>query len=171
MVLDRTPFYAEGGGQIGDQGLIEADTGVVRVTDVRKPVEGLISHFGVVEEGYIAASSTVKASVAIELRQETARHHTATHLLHRALKDILGDHVNQAGSYVGPQRLRFDFTHFQAVSPAELAAIEEEVNRQVLRNSPVMPSITDLESAKEQGAVALFGEKYGEQVRMIQVGD
>ncbi|HHT42372.1 MAG TPA: alanine--tRNA ligase [Firmicutes bacterium] len=171
VVLDRTPFYAEGGGQIGDQGLIEADTGVVRVTDVRKPVEGLISHFGVVEEGYIAASSTVKASVAIELRQETARHHTATHLLHRALKDILGDHVNQAGSYVGPQRLRFDFTHFQAVSPAELAAIEEEVNRQVLRNSPVMPSITDLESAKEQGAVALFGEKYGEQVRMIQVGD
>ena len=171
LVLDRTPFYAESGGQIGDQGIIQTETGVVRVNDVRRPVEGLVSHFGVVESGYIAAASAAKAVISAQQRQETARHHTATHLLHRALKDILGEHVNQAGSYVGPQRLRFDFTHFQALTVEELKQIEAEVNRQILRNSPVVPSITDLESAKEQGAVALFGEKYGDQVRMVQVGD
>jgi alanyl-tRNA synthetase len=171
LVLDRTPFYAESGGQIGDQGIIQTETGVVRVNDVRRPVEGLVSHFGVVESGYIAAASAAKAVISAQQRQETARHHTATHLLHRALKDILGEHVNQAGSYVGSQRLRFDFTHFQALTVEELKQIEAEVNRQILRNSPVVPSITDLESAKEQGAVALFGEKYGDQVRMVQVGD
>lgn len=171
VVLDRTPFYAEGGGQVGDQGLITTDTGVVRVEDVRKPVEGLVSHLGVVEQGYVSVGSPAQASIADELRRETARHHTATHLLHKALKDILGEHVNQAGSYVGPQRLRFDFTHFQAVTAEELRKIEQEVNRQILRNLPVVPAITDLETAKEKGAVALFGEKYGDEVRMIQVGD
>ncbi|HPT83563.1 MAG TPA: alanine--tRNA ligase [Limnochordia bacterium] len=171
VVLDRTPFYAEAGGQIGDQGVIETATGAVRISDVRKPVEGLVSHFGVVEKGYIAVASPARAAISEELRKETARHHTATHLLHKALKDILGDHVNQAGSYVGPKRLRFDFTHFQAVTAAELRQIEQAVNRQILRNLPVVPTITDLESARQQGAVALFGEKYGDEVRMIQVGD
>lgn len=171
LILDRTPFYAESGGQVGDQGSIETATGVVRITDVQKPVEGLVSHLGVVEKGYVAAASPAKAVVAVDQRLETARHHTATHLLHKALKDVLGDHVNQAGSYVGPKRLRFDFTHFQALSGEELKRIEEEVNRQILRNLPVAPTITDLESAKARGAVALFGEKYGDEVRVVQVGD
>lgn len=171
VVLDRTPFYAEGGGQVGDEGLIETDTGLVRVKDVRKPVEGLVSHFGVVERGYIAVASAAKAVIAAEERHSTARHHTATHLLHKALKDVVGDHVNQAGSYVGPKRLRFDFTHFQALTAEELQRVEAEVNQQILRNLPVVPTITDLDSAKAQGAVALFGEKYGDRVRMIRVGD
>lgn len=171
LILDRTPFYAEGGGQVGDQGTIETATGLVRVSDVRKPVEGLVSHFGVVEKGFVSVASAAKAVISEEQRRDTARHHTATHLLHKALKDVLGEHVNQAGSLVGPKRLRFDFTHFQAVSADELKRIEEQVNRQILRNLPVVPAITDLESAKARGAVALFGEKYGDEVRMIQVGD
>ncbi len=171
VILEKTPFYAEGGGQVADEGLIETETGRVRITDVQKPVQGLISHLGVVEEGSITIGSTARASILTDHRQETERHHTATHLLHRALKDVLGDHVNQAGSYVGPKRLRFDFTHFQAVSDAELRRIENQVNDEILRNSPVVPVVTDLESAKRQGAMALFGEKYEEEVRMVQVGD
>lgn len=171
IILDRTPFYAEGGGQVADEGIIETETGVVRITDVRTPVEGLISHFGVVEEGTISTASPAKAAIGLERRKQTARHHTATHLLHRALKDVLGDHVNQAGSYVGPDRLRFDFTHFQGLTEDELRQIEDQVNREILKNSEVTPTITDLESAKEQGAMALFGEKYGDEVRMIQIGD
>lgn len=171
VILERTPFYAEGGGQVADEGLIKTETGLVRITDVRRPVKGLISHLGVVEEGSIAIGSSARAVIGTDHRQETARHHTATHLLHRALKDILGDHVNQAGSYVGPERLRFDFTHFQAVSDAEIRRIEDQVNGEILRNSPVVPTITDLESAKKQGAMALFGEKYEQEVRVVQVGE
>ena len=171
IILDRTPFYAEGGGQVADLGRIETETGVVSITDVRTPIKGIVSHFGKVEEGYVATASSGRAEIGIEHRLETARHHTATHLLHRALKDILGDHVNQAGSYVGPERLRFDFTHFQALSVEELEAIEAQVNREILKNSAVVPTITDLEDAKKQGAMALFGEKYENEVRMVQVGE
>ncbi len=171
VILETTPFYAEGGGQVADEGVIETETGRVKITDVRRPVQGLISHLGVVEEGYIAQASAAKAVIGTAHRQETARHHTATHLLHRALKDTLGDHVNQAGSYVGPNRLRFDFTHFQAVSADELRNIEDMVNREILKNAPVVPTITDLENAKRQGAMALFGEKYEDEVRMVQVGE
>ena len=170
VILDQTPFYAEGGGQVADQGLIETDTGIVRINDVRRPVRGLISHLGVVEHGFVATGGSAKATIATDQRLETARHHTATHLLHRALKDILGDHVNQAGSYVGPNRLRFDFTHYQAVSAEEIWDIEDQVNREILKNSPVVCTLTDLESAKERGAMALFGEKYEAEVRMVQVG-
>lgn len=171
VILEKTPFYAEGGGQVADEGVIETETGRVRITDVRRPVQGLISHLGVVEEGHLGIGSRARAVIAVNQRRETARHHTATHLLHRALKDILGDHVNQAGSYVGPKRLRFDFTHFQAVSDAELRRIEDQVNGEILKNSPVIPTITDLDNAKKQGAMALFGEKYEDEVRMIQVGE
>lgn len=170
LILDQTPFYAEGGGQVADLGLITTSTGQVRVTDVRKPVEGLISHFGVIESGFVMSGSTVTAAIDVERRLETARHHTATHLLHKALRNVLGDHVNQAGSYVGPERLRFDFTHFQAVSEVELTTIEDWVNREILRNSSVIPTITDLDTAKKQGAMALFGEKYEAEVRMVQAG-
>ncbi len=171
VILEKTPFYAEGGGQVADEGLIETETGRVRISDVRRPVKGLISHLGVVEEGYLGIGSSARAVIAGNHRLETARHHTATHLLHRALKDVLGDHVNQAGSYVGPRRLRFDFTHFQAVSGTELRRIEDQVNGEILRNSPVIPTVTDLENAKKRGAIALFGEKYEDEVRMIQVGE
>ncbi|MDI9442067.1 MAG: alanine--tRNA ligase [Firmicutes bacterium] len=171
LILDRTPFYAEGGGQIADHGVIITDTGRVRITDVRHPVEGLISHFGTVEEGFVSTGSSAKAVIDRERRAQTARNHTATHLLHRALKDILGEHVNQAGSYVGPDRLRFDFTHFEAVKEEQLEQIEERVNKAILADSAVTSAWTDLETAKEKGAVALFGEQYGEEVRMIQVGD
>ena len=170
LILDRTPFYAEGGGQVADLGIVATSTGQVKIKDVRKPVEGLISHLGVVESGFITNGDTVTASIDVDRRQETARHHTATHLLHKALKEFLGDHVNQAGSYVGPDRLRFDFTHFQAVSDTELIKIEDWVNGKILENSPVIPTITDLETAKSQGAMALFGEKYEAEVRMVQVG-
>lgn len=171
ILLERTPFYAEGGGQVADQGMIQTVTGKVQITDVREPLEGLVSHYGVVEEGYLLTGDTAQATITVERRLETARHHTATHLLHRALKDILGDHVNQAGSYVGPERLRFDFTHFQAVTEDELQAVEEQVNAEILKNTAVTPTITDLENAKKQGAMALFGEQYGSEVRMIQVGE
>lgn len=170
VILGKTPFYAEGGGQVADEGLIETETGRVRIADVRRPVQGLISHLGVVEEGYLGVGSGARAIISGDHRLEAARHHTATHLLHRALKDILGEHVNQAGSYVGPKRLRFDFTHFQAVSDAELQHIENQVNREILKNLPVIPTITDLDDAKQQGAMALFGEKYEEEVRMVQIG-
>ncbi|MCK9525138.1 MAG: alanine--tRNA ligase [Limnochordia bacterium] len=170
VILEKTPFYAEGGGQVADEGVIETEAGRVRITDVRRPVQGLISHIGIVEEGYIAQGSGARALIAADHRRETARHHTATHLLHRALKDLLGDHVNQAGSYVAPGRLRFDFTHFQQVTDGEIRQIEDQVNREILKNSPVVPTITDLESAKEQGAMALFGEKYEQEVRMVRVG-
>lgn len=171
VILRETPFYAEGGGQVADEGVIGTETGLVRIKDVRTPVKGLISHLGVVEEGYIATGSTAKAAIETDHRLETARHHTATHLLHRALKDVLGDHVNQAGSYVGPERLRFDFTHFQAVSEEELRKIEDQVNHEILKNSDVVPTTTELESAKKRGAMALFGEKYESEVRLVQVGE
>lgn len=170
LVLDRTPFYAEGGGQVADLGTITTSTGQVKITDVRTIVEGLTSHFGVVESGFITNGDEVTASIDLGRRLETARHHTATHLLHKSLKKILGDHVNQAGSYVGPERLRFDFTHFQAVSEEEILEIEDWVNEEILRNSSVVPTITDLETAKSKGAMALFGEKYEANVRMVQVG-
>lgn len=171
VILDRTPFYAEGGGQVADQGLIETETGLVRITDVREPVDGLVSHFGQVEQGFITTGSTGTARIELETRSQTARHHTATHLLHKALKETLGDHVNQAGSYVGPDRLRFDFTHFQALTGEELRAVEDKVNASILANYPVTARYTDLESAKKEGATALFGEKYADEVRVIQVGD
>ncbi len=171
FILNRTPFYAEGGGQVADTGVIESSTGRVRISDVRRPVEGLISHFGVVEEGIITAGSSVRAAITKSRRLQTARNHTATHLLHNALRDILGTHVNQAGSYVGPERLRFDFTHFEALEADELQRIETEVNGRILSNEPVTAALTDFEEAKAQGAIALFGERYGDEVRMVQVGE
>ena len=171
LVLDKTPFYAESGGQVGDTGCITTPTGKVRIEDVQEPVEGLVSHIGKVVEGTIKVGSGATASIDLEKRIETARHHTVTHLLHRVLKDTLGEHVNQAGSYVSPNRLRFDFTHFEAVKEEQLEQIEERVNKAILADSAVTSAWTDLETAKEKGAVALFGEQYGEEVRMIQVGD
>lgn len=171
LILDRTPFYAEGGGQVADVGVIESATGKVRITDVHEPIDGLISHFGTIEEGLLTAGSSVKAVISQTRRLQTARNHTATHLLHKTLRDILGEHVNQAGSYVGPERLRFDFTHFEALSAEQLKQIETSINNKIMNNEPVISTITHFEEAKARGAIALFGERYGDEVRIVQVGE
>ena len=171
VVLDVTPFYAESGGQVADKGWITAPTGKLRVEDVRMPVEGLIVHTGVVTEGVLQVNAEVSTAVDEADRLHTARHHTATHLLHKALKELLGEHVNQAGSYVGPDRLRFDFTHFEGVDQEVLRQVEDRVNKAILANYPVEVSVKSMEEAKAEGAIALFGEKYGSKVRVIRVGD
>jgi len=170
VVLDVTPFYAESGGQVADTGWITGPDGKLRVEDVRMPVEGLIVHMGRATEGVLRVNSKVSTLVDGE-RSHTARHHTATHLLHKALKELLGDHVNQAGSYVGPDRLRFDFTHFEGVDHEVLREVEDRVNAAILADYPVEVSIKSMEEAKAEGAVALFGEKYGARVRVIRIGN
>lgn len=171
IVLDRTPFYGESGGQVGDAGLIVGPRGRVQVTDARHPLPELIVHYGQVIEGLFSIGETVEAKVDVERRLDIARNHTATHLLHRALQKVLGEHARQAGSLVAPDRLRFDFTHLQPVSREELRQIEREVNAAIRADLPVAPETTTFEQARAKGAMALFGEKYGDRVRMISVGD
>lgn len=171
IVLRETPFYAESGGQVGDQGTISNERGVAEVVDTRRPVSNLIVHRVRITEGALLSGDIVEATVQGERRADTARNHTATHLLHKALREILGTHVQQAGSLVAPDRLRFDFTHFRPVSREELDAIEERVNREIRCNLPQETTITTYQEALAAGAMALFGEKYGEQVRMVCLGD
>lgn len=171
VVLDRTPFYAESGGQIGDRGTLVGPRGCLEIHDTRHPVPELAVHYATVVEGLLAVGAQVTASVSGEKRLDTERNHTATHLLHQALRKMLGDHARQAGSLVTPDRLRFDFTHLQAVSSAELRQIEQEVNATIRADLPVTAAITEFKKAREAGAVALFGEKYGDTVRVITVGD
>lgn len=170
IVLDRTPFYAESGGQIGDFGHISSESGVVNVVDTRKAAD-IWLHDAVVASGEIRLDQNVEASVQGERRIAIMRNHTATHLLHAALRKHLGEHVTQAGSLVAPDRLRFDFTHFQAVTPQELRAIENEVNRHILADIPVTKKVMPLDEARSRGAMALFGEKYGAEVRTVTIGD
>jgi len=171
IILDKTPFYAESGGQVGDTGYIEAPTGIVRVEDCKKAGDGNHLHYGIVEKGFIESGSEVKAKINVRRRMAIARNHTATHLLHKALRNVLGDHVNQAGSLVEPDRLRFDFTHFSAMTYEELKKVENEVNSKILDNLTVSTEEMDIETAKKQGATALFGEKYGDVVRVVKIGD
>lgn len=171
VVLDETPFYAESGGQVADTGAIRGPQGTFKVDGVQKLMDGKYLHVGRVTQGVIAAGDSVEAQVDAERRRDIARNHTATHLLHRALRDVLGEHVQQAGSLVAPERLRFDFTHPRAVSPDELRAIEDRVNAGVLAGLPVEAVETSLEEARARGALALFGEKYGERVRVVTIGD
>lgn len=171
VVLDRTPFYAESGGQIGDIGTITGDGFVLTVEDVTKAPHGQPVHHAVVASGKVAVGSIVQAAVSAETREATIKNHTATHLLHRALKDVLGEHVNQAGSLVEPDRLRFDFSHFGSISAEELADIERRVNEQIWRGTELEIDYKSLAEAKEMGAMALFGEKYGDVVRVVRVGD
>jgi alanyl-tRNA synthetase len=179
VVLDKTPFYPEGGGQIGDTGMImwgegrgtgdeEAAKAVARVLDTQK-FGDVIAHKVVMEKGFLTEGAIVWAQVDAERRQAIRRAHTATHLLHAALRKILGEHVFQAGSVVEPDRLRFDFTHPKPLTPDELQAIEEEINRNILAAYPVEAFETTLQEAKAMGAMALFGEKYGEIVRVIRI--
>ncbi len=169
IVLDRTPFYAESGGQIGDTGVLLAPTGTVRVADTQRPVPGLIVHYAVVEQGQIALGQTVTAQVDQERRAAIQRNHTATHLLHRALRDVLGEHAVQAGSLVAPDRLRFDFTHTRALTSAQLDDISRRINAWVRADGSVSWNITDYQQAIDTGAIALFGEKYGDQVRVVHI--
>ena len=170
VVLDRTPFYAEMGGQVGDTGKLTAPGLYVHVTDTKHRDGGLESHVGVVEEGTVSVGDSVTATIDAGRRELIRRNHTATHLLDAALKKVLGDHVNQAGSLVAPDRMRFDFTHFEALTKDELARIEGMVNAEIFAAKPVVTQIMSIEDAKAAGAVALFGEKYGDVVRVVSAG-
>ena len=170
VVLDQTPFYAEGGGQVGDRGSLIADGVALRVVDTRKS-GGAIVHYCQSEIGALAIGDQLQAVVAPSVRQNTARHHSATHLLHAALRAVLGDHVNQRGSLVSADRLRFDFSHFEGVTAEELQAIERLCNEEILKNTPISTEVMSVDAAKERGAMALFGEKYSESVRVLTMGD
>jgi alanyl-tRNA synthetase len=171
VVLDLTPFYAESGGQVGDRGWLVGEGGRFEVLDAQKKGEGAVCHLGRVGEGVLAVGDRVDARVDGERRRATALNHSATHLLHAALRQVLGEHVQQKGSLVGPERLRFDFSHYEAVSREQLLEIERMVNREVRENHLVETRIMSLDDAKASGAMALFGEKYSEQVRVLRMGD
>ncbi|WP_275903927.1 alanine--tRNA ligase [Acinetobacter beijerinckii] len=169
IVLNQTPFYAESGGQIGDTGIFKNDTGIFEVQDTKKS-GGAFVHQGIVTMGSLKATQNVEATVKADIRAATARNHSATHLLHAALRQILGDHVQQKGSLVASDILRFDFANDQPVSFEQLQQIERLVNAEVIANSPVTTELLDIESAKAKGAMMLFGEKYGEEVRVLSMG-
>ncbi|MGG4045233.1 alanine--tRNA ligase [Paenibacillus favisporus] len=171
VVLDVTPFYAESGGQVSDQGLLRGGSVTARVEGLFKAPHGQHVHQVTVEAGELKVGETVKAEVDHDKRRDIEKNHTATHLLHKALKEVLGTHVNQAGSLVEPQRLRFDFSHFGSITPEELADIERRVNEQIWKGTNVTIEYKSLDEAKAMGAMALFGEKYGSIVRVVQVGD
>ena len=170
VVLDKTPFYAEMGGQVADHGVITCGDAKFEVADVQKNKGGKYMHTGKVVSGSFKLGDTVTASIDIERRKSVRRAHTATHLLDAALKHVLGDHVHQAGSLVEPDRLRFDFTHFEALSSEQLKAVEDLVNQQIFASKPVVTRVMGIDEAKAAGAVALFGEKYGDVVRVVSVG-
>jgi alanyl-tRNA synthetase len=169
VVLDRTPFYAEAGGQVGDTGLLTARGVRIEVTDTRRLTPTVTGHRGRVVEGAVRAGLRVRAAIDQARRAAIMRNHTATHLLHRALQEVLGEHARQAGSLVAPDRLRFDFTHLAALTPAEREAVERRVNEIVLDARPVRAATMTLDQAQRLGAMALFGEKYGERVRVVSV--
>ncbi len=171
VVLDHTPFYAESGGQVGDRGVIRTEGGVFRVTDTRKQGRDAIAHIGTLTQGELKPGDRVDALVDPQRRAATRLNHSATHLLHAALRKVLGEHVQQKGSLVDPERLRFDFSHFQPVTPEELAQIEKLVNDQIRANAEVVTRVMPIEQAMEAGAMALFGEKYGDEVRVLSIGD
>ncbi|WP_342615913.1 alanine--tRNA ligase [Pseudomonas kurunegalensis] len=169
VVLDRTPFYAESGGQVGDTGFLQAGAARFDVRDTTK-TGGAFLHHGVVASGALVIGSPVEAKVDADVQHATSLNHSATHLLHEALRQVLGEHVQQKGSLVDSQRLRFDFSHFEAVKPEQIKALEDIVNREVRKNTPVETELTDIETAKAKGAMALFGEKYGDTVRVLSMG-
>lgn len=170
IVLDETPFYAESGGQVGDAGTVFNQNAQVKVLDTFAPVKDIVLHKSKIEKGSVRVGDTVTAIIDQEKRDATRRNHTATHLVHAALREVLGTHVKQAGSVVAPQFLRFDFTHYQPLSTAEISDVEDLVNREILKNDAVSTDIKSIEEAMSSGATALFGEKYGSQVRVLSIG-
>ena len=171
IVLDKTPFYAEMGGQVADHGTISVNGAVFTVNDVQKNKGGKYMHYGKMSEGTLKIGDAVTASIDVSRRKAVMRAHSATHLLDKALRSVLGDHVHQAGSLVEPDRLRFDFTHFSAMTAEELTAVANEVNNAVLEGYNVHTDVLPIEEAKKRGAIALFGEKYGDSVRVVDMGD
>ncbi|MBF4560218.1 alanine--tRNA ligase [Pseudomonas sp. p50] len=169
IVLNQTPFYAESGGQIGDSGYLQAGASRFDVRDTTK-TGGAFLHHGVLASGSLLVGAPVDTHVDAEVRHATALNHSATHLLHAALRKVLGEHVQQKGSLVDSQRLRFDFSHFEAIKPEQLKALEDIVNAEIRKNSEVATEETDIETAKQKGAMALFGEKYGDNVRVLSMG-
>jgi alanyl-tRNA synthetase len=170
VFLDRTPFYAEGGGQVGDTGTIETDTGTARVLDTTAPLPGLHRHLATVEQGEITTGQEATAAIDVERREAIRRNHTGTHLLHWALREVLGPHVKQQGSLVAPDYLRFDFSHHAAVTDEELAEVERMANERILADEPVRAYETSKEHAEQLGAIAFFGDKYGDTVRIVEAG-
>lgn len=172
VVLDHTPFYAEMGGEVGDTGKFVSGSGfTATVTDTQAPEAGLVVHTVDIVEGVLSVGDVITALVDSDRRARIARNHTATHILHAALREVLGDHVKQAGSYVGPDRLRFDFTHFEAMTPEHIAEVEKTANNFIMKAVPTTIYETSLEKAREAGVTALFGEKYGENVRVVEAGE
>ncbi|MCH2625596.1 MAG: alanine--tRNA ligase, partial [Acidimicrobiales bacterium] len=170
VFLDKTPFYAESGGQIGDVGTITTDSGVVEIEDCTYALPGLHRHLGRIAKGNVAAGSEAVAEIDDERRSAIRRNHTGTHILHWALREVLGEHVKQAGSLVAQDRLRFDFSHFEAVTASQLAEIEDLVNAELLTNASCRHYETTMEHAQEVGAIAFFGDKYGDMVRVLEAG-
>jgi alanyl-tRNA synthetase len=170
VVLNQTPFYANAGGQVGDSGLLLADGARFEVTDCRKAGDSYL-HIGRLVSGSLAVGQTLTAQVAPEIRLSTALNHSATHLLHAALRQVLGEHVSQKGSSVDAEKLRFDFSHFEAVTPEQLKTIERIINEQIRNNSAITTELCDMATAKTRGAMALFGEKYGDSVRVLTMGE
>lgn len=170
VILDHTPFYAESGGQVGDKGVLSAEGVRFEVTDTKKSAQAIV-HYGHLLEGRLQMNQSVYAEVDSQRRQAIRLNHTATHLLHAALKEVLGSHVQQKGSLVDAERARFDFTHFQAMSEEELRKVEALVNEQICKNESVTTELMDFEAAKNSGAVALFGEKYSDKVRVLTMGE
>lgn len=170
VILEQTPFYAEAGGQVGDRGVLVQDEAVFTVQDTQKLGKAHV-HLGTLTQGTIRVGDSLVATIDAEARQATARNHSATHLLHAALRHVLGEHVKQKGSLVNAERLRFDFSHFEPITPEQLVRIEKIVNQQILLNTPVQTRLLALEEALKSGAMALFGEKYDEQVRVLAIGD
>ena len=171
VVLDKTPFYAEMGGQVADHGVLTAEGVVFTVSDVQKNKGGKFMHYGKLAEGSLSVGGTVTAAIDTERRAAIRRAHSATHLLDAALTKVLGDHVHQAGSLVEPDRLRFDFTHFEAITPDELNRVEDMVNDAILEGMDITTEELPIAEAKARGAVATFGEKYGQTVRVVTMGD
>jgi alanyl-tRNA synthetase len=171
LILDSTPFYAESGGQIGDRGAIQSPLGTFQVQDTRRPLKGLIVHYGTITEGYLRLGDNVQCEVISQRREDTMRNHSATHLLHKALRDLIGTSVEQRGSLVEPERLRFDFTCPRPLSAQELARLDDQINRWIRQDYPVHTRIMPLKEALSTGAMALFGEKYDENVRVVSMGE
>ena len=170
VVLDDTPFYAESGGQVGDRGELRSSHGIFAVEDTQKIQAAVFGHHGVVTTGKLTLGNGVQARVDVEARAATARNHSVTHIMHKALREVLGEHVQQKGSLVDPDKTRFDFAHTQPMSPAEIREVERRVNAEILANVPTAAEVMPLEAAQQSGAVMLFGEKYADEVRVLSIG-
>ena len=170
IILQTTPFYAEKGGQVGDTGTIQTDTASTDITDTQTPVEGIVTHISTLKKGSLSVGDTVTAQVDAVRRGEIRKHHSVTHLLHFALREVLGEHVKQRGSLVTPEKLRFDFSHYQALTEDELIRITAITNDLIRQNHSQTTQVESLDQARSEGAMALFGEKYGDKVRVVTIG-